>query len=84
MVLKHFIVCMRDTHLRLIGPFDSSEALCDWACTPGKYGQGATGPSTNNPADDPRWQSIELEPSKVFPSGYLVEVRAPKEGPMPD
>lgn len=59
MALKHFIVCMRDTHMRLIGPFETQDAASEWACTPGTYGDGANVPATNNPKDDPRWQTIE-------------------------
>src|ERR1700677_1814496 len=45
---RHYIVCVRDDNLRLIGPFESRDDMGIWA-------------ATNNPADDPRWQSIELD-----------------------
>lgn len=77
MAKQHFIVCMRDTEMRLIGPFESADALRQYA-------------ATNNPSDDPRWQGIQLDADDFGEEGpagrvhYLkVYCYAPTSGPMP-
>ena len=74
---RHYIVCMRDDNLRLIGPFESRDTLCAWA-------------SSNNPTDDPRWQSVELDGDESFgwrhddPAEFTLAVYRPTDCPMPD
>lgn len=78
MAKKLFIVCMRDEHMRLIGPFENADALRQYA-------------ANNNPSDDPRWQSIELDTEdfcvEQSPGGvdvdYIVSCHSPDAGPMP-
>lgn len=59
----HYIMVMRDTRFWLVGPFDSQKSAGDWGSD-----------LKNNPADDPRWQTIEL----IEPVGR-VEVIPPLE-----
>jgi hypothetical protein len=59
----HYIVVMRDDYYYAIGPFDSHESAGDWGYDP-----------KNNPADDPRWQTIYLTDPTAPP-----EVRRPFE-----
>jgi hypothetical protein len=44
----HYIIEMRDTSMRAIGPFASQDAAAEWG-------------ANHNPDDDPRWQTIELD-----------------------
>ncbi len=71
----HYIVCMRDDNLRLIGPFDNNAHLWEWV-------------TANNPKDDPRWQQVILDDDDagwpMGPGEFLIRVFAPSEGPMPD
>lgn len=84
---RHYIVCVRDDNLRLIGPFESIDRLSDWATKPTDNPLGSL-VAANNPEDDPRWQSIELDDDDagwpMGPSEFLVRVFAPNGGPMPD
>jgi hypothetical protein len=50
--------------LRLIGPFESEEALAKW----GRHWQADNG-------DDPRWQEMAFE--MPLTSRYIVDVEAP-------
>lgn len=56
----HYILVMRNTRFWLVGPFDSEDNAAAWGRDP-----------VNNPADDPRWQVIELAnpqaPVEVIP-----------------
>ena len=45
----HYLLVARNTRFWLVGPFDTHEASGEWGCD-----------ETNNPGDDPRWQTIEL------------------------
>lgn len=59
-----YIIVMRLTRYWLVGPFSSHEAAGEWA-------------RANNPADDPRWQTIDLVNPDAAP-----DVRSPDAGPM--
>lgn len=48
--MAHYIIEMRDKAIRAIGPFDDQQAAAAWGRDP-----------KNNPEDDPRWQTIELD-----------------------
>lgn len=84
MAKKHYIVCMRDDNMRLIGPFDTQDALSEWA----SYKENGSNP--NNTSDDPRWQSIELDGDDRgwdmvrYPNCFGIPVFSPSDGPMPD
>ena len=45
----HYILVARDDRFWLVGPFDTAQAAGDWGANP-----------ANNPADDPRWQVLQL------------------------
>lgn len=72
--MKHYIVVMRDDRLWLVGPFGTQQAAADWGAD-----------RANNPADDPRWQTIELNPERIVKfdatqSILMVAVLTPAEG----
>lgn len=84
MTLRHYIVCARDTSLCLIGPFESVDAATDWACKPGTYGEVSAATAVNNPTDDSRWQTIQLNDADIdWAECYPVIVMPPDDGPMP-
>jgi len=72
--MSHYLIVVRSNRFWLVGPFDSQKAAADWGA-----GGDYDGPrnTTNNPSDDPRWQTIELA---EVPAG--VRVAAPADGPM--
>ena len=59
-----YIIVMRYTHFYLVGPFATDEEAEQWGLA-------------NNPADDPRWQTIELT-NPALP----IAIRSPDDGPM--
>jgi hypothetical protein len=90
MASKYFIVCNRDTHLRIIGPFDDLDVLNEWVYK-GCSDPDGCGPSDNNPSDNPNWNAVELDDvhfirdSKSATRVYFpIELYAPSDGPMPD
>jgi len=50
-----YVVCLRNHAFYLVGPFDSYDAMRDWADYEEQHG------------DDPRWQSIELREAQLTP-----------------
>jgi hypothetical protein len=63
---KIYIVVMRQTRMWLVGPFASQTEAGTW----GRH---------NNPEDDPRWQTIELDIAQVVSP---LRVLSPSAGPM--
>jgi|GEM_PF-5548749 len=63
----HYLLVHRSTHFRLIGPFATQSAAAIWAKR-----------KKNNPGDDPRWQTIQLEQAHEVPL-----IASPDAGPMP-
>ena len=73
--MAHYLVVMRDQAMWLYGPFESQKAAGDWGSK-----------SSNNPADDPRWQTIELFSDPSYYSSFpMIPVQIiPPIHPMPD
>jgi hypothetical protein len=57
----HYVIEMRDTSMRAVGPFASNKAAANWG-------------ANHNPDDDPRWQTIELDPNRW---SFRGEIRVP-------
>ncbi len=66
MNVSHYIVVTRNDYLYLVGPFVSQKDAGKW---------GTRG--VNNPLDDPRWQTIELQPDPV--SSLSIDIRSPSK-----
>ena len=62
---KRYVMVMRGTGFWLVGPFDGISDAHHWATDP-----------VNNPADDPRWQALDLLPEQLE-----LSVFSPQEAP---
>lgn len=62
----HYLLVARDDRFWLVGPFATYETAGKWGSDP-----------VNNPADDPRWQTIQIADASA-----PVEIIPPLQ-PMP-
>jgi hypothetical protein len=71
--MSTYIVKIEDKRLYLIGPFASQDEAGTWG-----------GSEANNPEDDPRWQTIDLDiPVPKYVTGTMIEIFKPDDEHRP-